>query len=222
MNISAIKSLAVVALAASPLLAAAQLSANVSLNTSYKFRGQDQTANKPALQGGFDYAFANGLYVGNWNSNVTLPTGSLEMDLYGGYKGEVSGIGYDVGVLHYAYPGASSFKTTEVYGGLSYAGFSAKYSHTVSSQYFGSGSKAGYLSLGYSTEISKGLTLSAAVGLTDFKQKALTDFTDYSVGLGYDLGDGYSVKAAFVGANKKAVYGDINKNRLVLTVAKAM
>lgn len=220
MNISAIKSLAVVALAAAPLLAAAQLSANVSLNTSYKFRGQDQTDNKIALQGGFDYAHASGFYVGNWNSNVNwLPGNSLESDIYGGYKGEAAGVGYDVGFIRYMYPGAGVANTNEVYAGVSLAGFGAKYYRTVSDQYFG-GSKAGYLSLSYSTEISKGLTLSAGVGFTDFKSG--TDYTDYSVGLGYDLGEGYSVKAAFVGANKKAVYGDINKNRLVLTIAKAM
>ncbi|HEX5388625.1 MAG TPA: TorF family putative porin [Burkholderiaceae bacterium] len=220
MKISAFKSLAIVALAAAPMLASAQLSANVSINSSYKFRGQDQTANKPALQGGFDYAHSSGFYVGNWNSNVTwLPGNSLESDIYAGYKGEVAGVGYDVGFLRYMYPGAGVANTNEIYGGVSYAGFGAKYSRTVSDQYFG-GSKASYLSLSYSTEVAKGLTASVAVGFTDFKQG--TDYTDYSVGLAYDLGEGYSVKGAFVGANKKNVYGDINKNRLVVTFAKAM
>jgi uncharacterized protein (TIGR02001 family) len=220
MKISAFKSLALVALAAAPVLASAQLSANVSLNSSYKFRGQDQTANKPALQGGFDYAHSSGAYVGIWNSNVTwLPGNSLETDIYGGYKGEVAGVGYDVGFLRYMYPGAGMANTNEIYAGVSFAGFGAKYSRTVSDQYFG-GSKASYLALSYSMEVAKGLTASVGVGFTDFKSG--TDYTDYSVGLAYDLGDGYSVKGALVGANKKNVYGDINKNRLVVTFAKAM
>lgn len=220
MKISALKSLTVVALAALPVLASAQLSANVSINSSYKFRGQDQTANKPALQGGFDYAHGSGAYVGIWNSNVTwLPGNSLETDIYGGFKGEAAGVGYDVGFIRYMYPGAGAANTNEIYGGLSFAGFGAKYYRTVSDQYFG-GSKAGYLALSYSMEVSKGLTASVGVGFTDFKSG--TDYTDYSVGLGYDIGDGYSVKAALVGANKKAVYGDINKNRLVVSFAKAM
>lgn len=220
MKFSAFKSLALVALVAAPVLASAQLSANVSLNSSYKFRGQDQTANKPALQGGFDYTHSSGFYVGNWNSNVTwLPNNSIEMDVYGGYKGEVSGVGYDVGFLRYMYPGAGVANTNEVYAGVSYAGFGVKYSKTVSDQYFG-GSKAGYLNLSYSLEVAKGVTVSASLGYTDFKSG--TDYTDYSLGVGYDLGEGYSVKAALVGANKKAVYGDINKNRLVVTLAKSM
>ena len=69
-------------------------------------------------------------------------------------------------------------------------------------------------------DVDRNKAKTLGVGFTDFKNG--TDYTDYSLALGYDLGDGYSVKGAFVGANKKAVYGDINKNRLVVTFAKAM
>ena len=231
MKAIASKSFVLAALVAAPLMASAQLSSNVSLVSNYKFRGQDQdlgktTAVKPALQGGFDYAFSNGLYVGNWNSSVNWLTGnSLEMDVYGGYKGEYSGVGYDVGLLKYAYPGAASANTTEAYLGLSYGVFSAKYSTTVSDKYFGA-SKAGYLNVSYAQEISKGLTLKAAVGHTNFKTG--TDYSDYSVGASYDLGDGYSVTGAVVGGTKKASFVDstsgveLNKNRFILTFTKAM
>lgn len=221
------KSLLVSLLAVVPFVASAQLSSNISLTSNYKFRGQDQDISKsadfkPALQGGIDYAFANGFYVGNWNSSVNWLTGnSLEMDVYGGYKGELSpGLGYDVGVLTYAYPGASSANTTEVYGGLSYGPFSVKYSQTVSDQYFG-GVKASYLSIGYAQELSKGLTLKAAAGMTNFKSG--TDYSDYSLGLSYDLGEGYSLGGAYVGATKKSFFAPgINDGRVVLTLSKAM
>lgn len=220
------KSLLVSMLAVVPFVASAQLSSNISLTTNYKFRGQDQDISKsadfkPALQGGFDYAFSNGFYVGNWNSSVNWLTGnSLEVDVYGGYKGELSpGLTYDVGVIVYAYPGASSANTTEVYGGLSYGPFSAKYSETVSSQYFG-GSKASYFNVGYTTELTSGVMLKAAVGMTNFKTG--TDFSDYSLGLSYDLGEGYSLGGALVGATKKAAYAFSNDNRMVLSLSKAM
>lgn len=226
MKFASKKTLLVSLLAVVPFVASAQLSTNISLTSNYKFRGQDQDLGstkdfKPALQGGFDYAFSNGFYVGNWNSSVNWLTGnSLEVDVYGGYKGEMSpGLGYDVGVLTYAYPGASSANTTEVYGGLSYGPFSAKYSQTVSNQYFG-GSKASYLTVGYAQEISKGLTFKAAAGMTNFKTG--NDFSDYSVGLSYDLGEGYSLGGAYVGATKKAAYGAVNDGRLVLSLTKAM
>ena len=82
------------------------LSANVSVVSKYKYRGQDQSdplkSAVPAIQGGFDYAHASGFYAGNWNSNVSgvsYPNGaSLEMDFYAGYKTEVAGVGLDVEV----------------------------------------------------------------------------------------------------------------------------
>lgn len=226
-----VQTLAVILLASAPLFASAQLSANVSLVSNYKFRGQDQatlgstSALKPALQGGFDYAFSNGFYVGNWNSSVNwLAANSLEMDVYGGYKGEISaGLGYDVGVLKYAYPGNAAGNTTEVHGGLSYGPFNAKYSQAVSSDYFFYGSKASYLSLAYTQEISKGLTLKAAFGRTNFKDAiASPDFNDYSLGVSYDLGEGYALGAAWVGASNKASYVGINDNRVLLSISKAM
>ncbi|WP_299513825.1 TorF family putative porin [uncultured Limnohabitans sp.] len=227
------KTLLVSLLAVVPFVASAQLSSNISLTSNYKFRGQDQDqlpladkskAFKPALQGGFDYALSNGFYVGNWNSSVAwLDGNSMEVDVYGGYKGELSpGLSYDAGVIAYLYPGNSLGKTTEVYLGMGYGPFSAKYSQTVSKDYFFYGSKASYLNLGYATELTAGLTFKAAMGMTNFKDATKIDFSDYSVGLSYDLGEGYSLGGAYVGATKKADYGFANDNRVVLSLSKAM
>lgn len=228
-----IASAAVLALV--PVLASAQLSSNVSLTSNYKFRGQDQdqrstTANKPALQGGFDYAFSNGFYVGNWNSSVNwLDNNSIEMDFYGGHKGEITqGLSYDVGALQYMYPGAARGNTTEVYLGLGYGPLSAKYSQSVSKDYFFYGSKASYLNIAYATEVLTGLTFKAAMGYTNFKTNTTyPDFTDYSVGLTYDLGNGYSLTGAAVGASKASSFMlgngvNMNKDRFIVTFSKAM
>ena len=67
--------------------------ANANLATDYKFRGISQTNGGPAFQGGFDAAFSNGFYVGNWNSNISNlagPSSGLEMDFYGGYAGSLA------------------------------------------------------------------------------------------------------------------------------------
>lgn len=230
-----LNSLVVLTIAALPVLASAQLSSNISVTTNYKFRGQDQDlitksgglksrTFKPALQGGFDYAFASGFYVGNWNSSVNwLPGNSVEMDFYGGYKGEImKDMGFDLGVITYQYPGNSNGETTELYAGLSYGPVSAKYSRTVSNDYFFYGSKAGYLSLAYAQEIVKGLTLKASVGATQFTKSANQDFVDYSVGAAYDLGEGFSLTGLVVGANQKSFYGSPNKTRAVVSISKSM
>lgn len=231
MKFASKKTLLVSLLAVVPFVASAQLSSNVSLTSNYKFRGQDQDLLnaknkdfKPALQGGFDYAFSNGFYVGNWNSSVNWLTGnSLEVDVYGGYKGEMSpGLTYDAGVLAYMYPGNSTGKTTEVYLGMGYGPFSAKYSQAVSKDYFAYGSKASYFNVAYATEVTKGLTFKAAVGLTNFKDASKVDFSDYNVGLSYDLGEGFSLGGAYVGATKKSDYVGANDGRVVLSLTKAM
>ena len=229
--------------AAVPVLASAQLSGNLALTTNYKFRGQDQdahksTAVKPAIQGGFDYAFGeSGWYVGNWNSSVNwLPSNSIEMDFYGGYKFKAGAFDMDLGGLLYAYPGNASGNTTELYGAATWGPLTAKYSHTVSQDYFGwagakggsglRGRNTGYLSFAVAQEVAPNTTLKASVGFTrfasDIKDTGAPNYMDYSVGGAYDFGGGLSLAAAIAGANKKSFFGDVNKPRLLLTLTKTL
>jgi uncharacterized protein (TIGR02001 family) len=238
----ALKSLSVVLLAAAPLLASAQLTANVSLTTNYKFRGQDQDASKtkaikPAIQGGFDYAFGeSGFYLGNWNSSVDWLSGnSVEMDFYGGYKFKAGGMDLDVGALTYVYPGNTTGNTTELYGAATFGPVTAKYSHTVSKDYFGwagakttssRGRNTGYLNLAFAQEVAPNTTFKASVGYTrfagDIKDLGVPNYVDYSVGGAYDFGAGLSLTAAVTGANKKDFFGPVNKNRLIVTLTKTL
>lgn len=241
MNRATIKTLGVAIAAAFPLLASAQLTGNVSLTTNYKFRGQDQDASKakavkPALQGGFDYTFGeSGFYVGNWNSSVDWLSGnSLESDIYGGYKFKAGEFDLDVGALSYIYPGNSTGNTTELYGAATYGPFTAKYSHTVSSDYFGfastkpgaKGRNTGYLNFAFAQEVAPQVTLKASVGFTrfagDIKDMGVPNYMDYSLGGAYDFGSGLSLSAAVVGASKKAYFGPVNKSRLILTLTKTL
>ena len=237
------QALAVVALAALPMFASAQLTANVGLTSNYKFRGQDQDTSKskavkPALQGGFDYAFGEtGWYIGNWNSSVEwLPGNSIESDIYGGYKFTAGGIGWDLGALTYIYPGNKNGNTTELYGAGSFGPLTLKYSHTIPKDYFGfagensgsglKGTNTGYLNLAFAQEIAPSLTLKAAVGYTrfasDIKDLGVPNYVDYAVGVSYDFGGGVALYGGVQGANKKNFYGDVNKARAIVTLSKAL
>ena len=237
MNLASLKALGAIVAATVPWVASAQLSANVGLTTNYKFRGHDQDAShhravKPALQGGFDYAFGDsGWYVGNWNSSVDwLPGNSLEMDFYGGYRFNAGGVDLDVGALTYAYPGNSAGNTTELYGAATYGPFTARYSHTVSRDYFGwagagaSGRNTGYLNLAFAYEVLPRTTFKAALGYTRFaggiRSQGVPDYVDYSLGASYDFGDGLALGAAVAGATKKGFFGDGNKARLIVNLTK--
>ena len=225
-----------------PGLASAQLTANVSLTSNYKFRGQDQDVNRikavnPAIQGGFDYSFGDsGFYVGNWNSSVDWLSGnSIEADFYGGYKFKAGEVDLDVGALTYVYPGNTSGNTTELYGAATYGPFTAKYSHTVSKDYFGwagaktssnRGRNTGYLNLAFAQEVAPSVTLKASVGYTrfasDIKDLGVPNYVDYSLGGAYDFGSGLSLSAAVAGANRKGFFGDANKARLIVTLTKTL
>ena len=102
---------------------AAKSSANVALTSNYVFRGQTQTQDGPAIQGGYDIKQSEdkGWYAGVWGSNVDQ---GLEVDLYGGWKGDFgkqSNLGYDVGGVFYKYTDNNFAKdTTEIYAGINY------------------------------------------------------------------------------------------------------
>ena len=253
MHRKSVKVLAVGALAALPLIASAQaaaaaepapapnLTGNVSLTTNYKFRGQDQdmlgkddfakdSYFKPAIQGGLDYAFgSSGFYVGNWNSSVNwLKGNSIEMDFYGGYKFKGGPIDWDVGVLTYVYPGNTAGNTTELYGAGTWAddaigAFTAKYSWTVSKDYFNyagnkggsglDGTNTGYLNLAYTKEIVPKVTLKVAVGYTffssDIKSLGYKDYLDYNVGAAYDFGSGLSLGGYIQGGNEQSAFNQV-------------
>ena len=202
---------------------------NVGVVTDYRYRGISQSRLKPALQGGADYSNPNGVYVGVWASTIqwvkdagTAPAvdaGStpLEIDLYGGYKGELAkDLGYDVGALYYLYagnkigniPGASNANTFELYGALTYGLFTAKYSHSLTNLFGAGGSLgapdskgSGYLELGASFDLGNGWSVAPHVGRQAIKRYSAASYTDYSLTLGKDLGNGLTLSAALVGTD---------------------
>lgn len=219
---------------------ASPITANVTLASEYVYRGISQTREKLALQGGFDYAHSSGLYVGTWGSNISwitdiepAATSNLELDVYAGYKGSInSDISYDVGVLHYDYPGSypagfTSADTDELYVAGSYKMFTLKYSHSISNLFGYANSKnSSYLDASANFEVMSGLTLGLHAGHQKIKNSSDFDYTDYKVSLTKDFGGGLSVSGAYIDTNAKdALYTvkdtKIADSRLVLSVTKA-
>ncbi|HOL65488.1 MAG TPA: TorF family putative porin [Accumulibacter sp.] len=163
----------------------APLTGNLSLASSYRFRGIDQTFGRPALQGGFDYAHASGFYLGNWNSNVSsgagYPDGNLEMDFYGGYKTTFGDFGVDVGALYYYYPGSSV------------SGLGQGHSGTVNNKEIYLGSTWKFLSLKYFYAIDDYFSLRGvdSAGMNTDQRTRGTQYLDFA--LSYDLGDGWGI-----------------------------
>ena len=205
---------------------------NFGITSDYRFRGLQQTDGDPAFQGGFDLAHSSGLYVGTWGSNVSSwaagpdTSTKLEIDLYGGYKTTVGDVGLDIGAIAYMYPGSSTgyegadwnANTQEAYVGLTYGPVTFKTSYVLSKNYFAStGADASgtlYYDLTLAKEVMPKLTASFHVGYTDYKQDSAyinneeaagkLSYTDYNVGLAYDLGNGFTAAAKYFWNDDKA------------------
>jgi uncharacterized protein (TIGR02001 family) len=76
---------------------AAEVTANIGYMSEYIFRGISQSDS--SAMGGVD-ASANGFYLGTWAADVDQ---GLEVDLYGGYNGEVGDFSYGIGATGYFY-----------------------------------------------------------------------------------------------------------------------
>ena len=192
------------------------LSFNVGAVSDYRYRGISQSRLKPAMQGGFDYADKSGFYVGAWASGIKWikdagGDASVEVDLYGGYKGAVGDVAYDVGFLRYEYPSnklAIDANTNEVYGAVTMGPVTLKYSHAVSNLFgFTNSKNSYYLDLSGTFDMGNGFSLVPHVGYQSVKNNSPASYTDYSLTLGKDLGNGLSATAALVGTDAdKAVY----------------
>jgi uncharacterized protein (TIGR02001 family) len=224
----ALIALSVGAALATPIAASADepaLSANVSIASQYIYRGIAQSGGEPAVQGGFDYGFSNGAYLGTWGSSISWlgDTGAavsagMEWDIYGGYKGSISkDVGYDVGILTYNYPrktlnpGFLDPNTVEIYGALSYKWLTAKYSVTTGSL-FGwakasdpnaKTSGSGYLDLTGTYDIGGGLSLSAHVGHQSVSGRSSASYSDYSIGVSKDIAKFGTLGLKVTGTNAK-------------------
>lgn len=216
---------------------------NVGVVSEYRYRGLGQTKGDPALQGGVDYTHASGFYLGAWGSTIkwikeyataaSTPysaKGPIELDLYGGYKGEVSGVAYDVGYLRYQYQGNTLEKATffsnpntdEVYGALTAGPVTAKYSYATSNLFGTLNSKGStYLDLSATYDLGNGYSLVPHVGRQVVKNNDASSYTDIALTLNKDLGDGLAASVAAISTNAKAsawTYNGYNQGKNVVVV----
>lgn len=183
------------------------LSFNAGAVTDYRYRGISQSRLKPAAQAGADLAHSSGFYVGTWASTIRWiedagGDAKAEWDIYGGYKGALAGVGYDVGVLRYQYPGhdlAVSPNTTELYVAGSLGPATLKYSHATTNLFGFSDSKNSYyVDLSASFDMGGGWSLVPHVGYQKVKNNDAASYTDYAVAVAKDFGNGLSASLALV------------------------
>lgn len=219
-----------------------EVSGNAGLYSDYRFRGISQTNKYPALQGGFDFTHASGFYVGNWNSNIDSAFyngANLEMDFYGGFRGEAGAFSYDAGVIYYYYPGSdTTIDNTELYIGGGWGPVALKYSHAVS-DFFSLDDSSGsyYLDATVTYPLNDKLALVGHLGYQGLKGSAKVteingsgphdSITDWKLGVTYDL-SGWVLAASYIGTNRELTGGtgaaknrDLSGDTVVVSVGKS-
>lgn len=203
-------------------------SASVALSTDYMWRGASQTDSEPAISGSFDVGHASGLYAGVWASNVDYDIGSdaahLELNYYGGFASEFAGIGYDVGVLRYVFPGTDGADWNEAYLGLSYSLFSLTISH--SGDALATSESGTHYLLGFNYDLPMDIGFHANYAFYDLDDDINDDtLQDYNLGVtknvaGFDFDLTYyktlSDAEDFVGDD------NLTDSRFVFTISKSL
>jgi uncharacterized protein (TIGR02001 family) len=220
---------------AAPAISYADVAFNVGAFSDYRYRGISQTRVKPAIQAGVDFT-SGAFYAGAWASNIKWiedfgGDASIEIDLYGGYKGAISKeLSYDIGVLTYQYPSNKlnpSANTTELYGAMTYGPATLKYSHAVTNTFANPDSKNSfYLDLSASFDVGGGLMVTPHLGYQKIKGPFAGpgSYTDYALTVSKDF-SGFIVSGAIIGTNAdKAFYSspvngkELGKTSLVVGV----
>lgn len=208
------------------------ISANASVVSEYRFRGVDLSGGDIAIQGGIDFGHDSGFYVGTWGSSIdetTVGYGHTELDLYGGWSGDLSdAVSVDVGVIAYLYPnaGAGDFDYIEFYGSVGVG--LGPVDLTVGAAYAPKQDSLGtqdniyvYTDLGLGIPGSP-ISVTAHAGYTDgfltFTNDG--DAIDYSIGVDVAVNENLSFGVAYVGVDDDIVAGyDFGDSSIVLTAS---
>ena len=194
-----------------------EFSANVAITSDYIFRGVSQTAEGPAIQGGFDVTW-NILYAGVWASNIdfggapsdcgnltdTGDCANIEVDLYAGITPKLGPVDLDLGVIYYVYPKAidptAELDYVEIKGGASVSpvdnltvGATVYYSPEFTAQSGETWTVEGSAELSLPYDFA----LSGLVGTLQFNDATLTDYTYWKVGLSKTFLEKYTAEVAY-------------------------
>jgi uncharacterized protein (TIGR02001 family) len=178
---------------------------NLGAVSLYKDRGVDQDGRnesmRPAIQGGADYDFDSGFYVGNWNSTGRFGNADLEVDAYGGYRAKLSkDVGIDAGYIHYFYPGEGSRNSGEAYAGLNYQRLGFKVYRGMREDV---NRKDMYYRLSYAQPVMDKLNVTLGTGYQHYGASDMRAKIDYSVGMDYTLGKRVTLSGTVAGANRR-------------------
>ena len=188
---------------------------NLGVTSDYVFRGYTQTTEDAAIFGGVDVT-AGDFYAGAWASNVDFGDDTdVEVDLYGGYRTEVSGFAVDVGVVGYLYtsqPAGADYDYVELKAAASRAigPLSLGAALYWSPDFFGADEEATYVEANAAFSPAAQWTVSGAIGHQSLDVNA--DYATWNAGVAYALTDNVVVDLRY---HDTDVDGPLSDDRVV-------
>jgi uncharacterized protein (TIGR02001 family) len=198
--------------------------------SDYRYRGVTQSRFKPSYTAGVDYVNnPSGIFLGatgytiKWIEDGGATDGNLEIDVYGGKRGELApGWQYEVGGLYYWYPKntyadavtctpaalycTSNANTFELNGKIGTGPYYFQYSHSLTDLFGWKGSSnSAYYDFGADFPLADGYVLNAHVGYQKVANLSAANFTDYRLGVTKDFGF-VIASAAYVAADTDKAY----------------
>lgn len=201
---------------------------NLELTSDYIFRGVSLTNENPALQGGLDFSWPNGLYVGTWASNIDDSNGApnFELDTYGGWNHDLSDKwNFDIQLIRYNYFGAD-----QGYGSVAYNELIGKLQLNkmftgllaYSNDYANTGESSWYYGLSGKFDVGNGFTLEPNIGYTTIDEVGGGSFrySDWGLALSRSFGP-VKAKVNYVNdfGRDAAALGKIGGSRVALTLS---
>ena len=203
------------------------ISGTMGLYTNYIFRGNSQSTNLPAVQGGINYTFPIGFYLSLWASNVkfTDTTASVEVDTGVGYANQIGdNFTYNLSYVRYNYPGATILEYNEFLAVLNFYFLQAGLGY--SGNVYNSHKSGTYYNGGINYNIPpkyvfnmNDVNITALIGRYDLPVEASNSYTDYSVNLTKKIDKTYSASLIWTATNKRNPPYD--RNQVVGAIAAA-
>jgi uncharacterized protein (TIGR02001 family) len=199
---------------------------NVAIVNDYVFRGISQSNQDPAIQGGLDWDSGAGFYIGAWGSSIEFGNdASLELDIYGGYRGAIENFTYDVGFLYYLYPETLATKLDfwEVYGKAGYnfgpAAVTVGLNYTPDNTGPAPEDSSVYYSGVVSVPLGDMFSVSAGVGYSALE--GVQNYWDWNAGATVTVSGAFSLDARYYDTNYAAVCGALCDERVVIKISRA-
>ncbi len=171
-------------------VAAAEVSTNIGVTSNYIWRGLTQSGNSTSFSGGIDWSHESGIYAGTWLAEAW---DDYELDLYGGYAGEVGDFGYDVGLIYYSYSSDADSDFTELAVSGSWKFLSAGFNYVLTAEDAVEVIEEDYYYyLGASFDLPEDFSIGLTVGFVEPDGDGsddLEDYTHYQVDLTKAAGD---------------------------------